>query len=83
MVRCLAHHSDSVDKHTLDLFDTRDMAQQASLMKAIDTINGKMGRRTIFLAATGAKQEWVGASSLRSRPYTTDWNSLMQVRADF
>ncbi len=69
-------------KHMLDLFDTRDMTQQASLMKAIDSINGKMGSRTIFLGAAGAKQEWAGASSLRSRPFTTDWDSLMEVRAD-
>lgn len=70
-------------KATLDLFDTRDTGQQAELMKAMDKLNSRWGQRTAFYAASGVKREWVGASSLRSRNFTTDWNSLMQVRTDF
>jgi DNA polymerase V len=68
---------------TLDLFDTRDTGQQDKLMKAMDSLNSRWGQRTAFYAATGVTREWVGASTLRSRNFTTDWNSLMQVRADF
>jgi DNA polymerase V len=70
-------------KATLDLFDTRDTGQQEKLMKAMDTLNSRWGQRTAFYAASGVKREWVGASTLRSRLFTTDWNSLLQVRADF
>jgi DNA polymerase V len=68
-------------KNTRDLFDTRDNGKQASLMKALDTLNSKWGQRTAFYAASGVKRNWVGASALRSRPFTTDWNSLPQVKA--
>jgi DNA polymerase V len=70
-------------KHTLDLFDNRDTGRQADLMKAMDKLNSKWGQRTAFYAASGVKREWVGSSSLRSRPFTTDWHSIMEVRSDF
>ncbi len=69
-------------KHTGDLFDTRDTEQQAKLMKAMDSLNSKWGQRTAFYAASGINREWVGVSSLKSRNFTTDWDSLMQVRAE-
>lgn len=84
-MKCGVMFTDLVEagKHTLDLFDTRDTEREAELMKALDKINGKWGQRTAFYAASGIRREWVGASALRSRPFTTDWNSLMEVRADF
>lgn len=66
---------------TLDLFDTRDTVRQSDLMKAMDRLNSKWGQRTAFYAASGVKREWVGVSSLKSRHFTTDWNSLIEVRA--
>lgn len=68
-------------KATLDLFDTRDTGRQTELMKAMDRLNSKWGQRTAFYAASGVKREWVGTSALRSRNFTTDWNSLLEVEA--
>jgi hypothetical protein len=47
----------------------------------MDRLNSKWGQRSAFYAASGVKREWVGTSALRSRHYTTDWNSLIEVRA--
>lgn len=66
---------------TLDLFDRRDTARQSKLMAALDQINQSMGRRTLFYASTGIHQKWTGASACKSPPYTTDWESLILVKA--
>jgi DNA polymerase V len=67
--------------HTIDMFDTRDEKRQSKLMAAMDHINSAMGRRTLFYAGSGVKRPWVGASSLKSPAYSTDWDNLITVRA--
>jgi DNA polymerase V len=68
-------------KETLDLFDRRDTAKQSKLMAAMDHVNQTMGRRTLFYACSGIRQAWAGASARRSPSYTTDWESLIRVKA--
>lgn len=65
---------------TGDLFERRDTVRQSKLMAALDQINQTMGRRTLFYASAGVTQGWSGASARRSPAYTTDWESLIQVR---
>jgi DNA polymerase V len=66
---------------TGDLFDRRDTVRQAKLMAALDQVNGTMGRRTLFYASAGIQQKWLGAAARKSPAYTTDWGSLIQVKA--
>jgi DNA polymerase V len=65
----------------LDLFDKRDTRQEATLMAALDKINAKMGQRTLFYAGSGIKRPWTGMATLKSAPYTTDWNCLPVMKA--
>ena len=66
---------------TGDLFARRDTLRQSKLMAALDHVNQTMGRRTLFYASSGIRQGWSGASARKSPAYTTDWESLIQVKA--
>jgi DNA polymerase V len=66
---------------TGDLFARHDTARESKLMAALDHINQTMGKRTLFYASSGIQQAWAGAAARRSPAYTTDWNSLIQVKA--
>jgi len=66
---------------TGDLFARRDTARQSKLKGAMDHINQAMGRRTLFYASSGIQQGWTGASARKSPAYTTDWDSLIHVKA--
>lgn len=66
---------------TQDLFERRDTARQSKLMAAVDDINQAMGRRTLFYASSGIQQKWSGAATRKSPSYTTDWESLIRVKA--
>ncbi|HUS08603.1 MAG TPA: Y-family DNA polymerase [Bryobacteraceae bacterium] len=68
-------------RETGDLFERRDIARQSKLMAALDHVNQAMGRRTLFYAGTGIQQKWTGASARKSPAYTTDWESLIRVKA--
>jgi DNA polymerase V len=66
---------------TLDLLDGRDTPKQSKLMEAIDQMNQTMGKRTLFYACSGIQQKWSMNASRKSPSYTTDWESLIQVKA--
>jgi DNA polymerase V len=66
---------------TGDLFARRDTVRQSKLMAALDHVNHTFGKRTLFYASSGVRQGWTGASSRKSPAYTTDWESLIQVKA--
>jgi DNA polymerase V len=66
---------------TQDLFERRDTARQSKLMAAMDHVNQSMGRRTLFYANSGIQQKWSGAATRKSPAYTTDWDSLIHVKA--
>jgi DNA polymerase V len=66
---------------TMDLFARRDTGKQSRLMAAMDHINQTMGKQSLFYASSGIQQAWRGASARRSPSYTTDWESLIQVKA--
>jgi DNA polymerase V len=64
-----------------DLFDTRDEARSRRLMSALDAINQRMGRDTLFYAASGIHRDWKAFANMKSRHFTTDWRQVLQVRA--
>lgn len=68
-------------KETLDLFDRRDTVKQSKLMAALDQVNKTMGKRTLFYASAGIQQKWQMSAARKSPSYTTNWKSLIRVRA--
>jgi DNA polymerase V len=50
-------------------------------MAAMDHLNQTMGKRTLFYASSGIRQAWSGAAARKSPSYTTDWESLILVKA--
>jgi DNA polymerase V len=65
-----------------DFLDNRDRARSKQLMTALDTINRRIGRGTLFYAASGVRREWAMARSMKSPSFTTDWQQLMQIRTN-
>lgn len=63
-----------------DFLDDRDRARSKQLMTALDTINRRMGRGTLFDAASGVCREWAMAPTMKSPHFITDWQQLLQVR---
>jgi DNA polymerase V len=51
------------------------------LMGAVDRVNAKWGRETIFLAAGGVARPWGMRQALRSPRYTSAWAELPVARA--
>jgi DNA polymerase V len=48
-------------------------------MTALDDINRRMGRDTVFYAASGVRRDWATARNMKSQHFTTDWQDLLQV----
>lgn len=58
------------------LFKWQDDTDKDAIMNLMDTINNKIGKNTVFLAAQGTKRLWQMKSSFKSPSYTTNWNEL-------
>jgi DNA polymerase V len=64
-----------------DLFDTRDRAREAWLMRALDSLNADHGARTVRVGNHGGKRPaWAMRQAFRSPRYTTHWRELPVVR---
>jgi DNA polymerase V len=64
-----------------DLFDTRDRAREAWLMRALDSLNTEYGARTVRVGNVGGKRPvWAMRQAFRSPRYTTNWRELPVVR---
>ena len=64
-----------------DLFDTRDDDRSQRLMTALDTINRRMGRDTVFYAGSGIRRDWKAFANMKTQHFTTDWRQLLRVSA--
>lgn len=64
------------------LFGSEDYQQSDKLMTALDTINRKLGRGTLKIAAQGLDQAWQMRSDFRGPRYTTRWAELATVKAE-
>lgn len=62
-----------------DLFQSIPDARRKACQQAIDIINSRFGKNTLFYAAMGVNPQWKMRSEKRSRRYTTDWNELALV----
>jgi DNA polymerase V len=64
-----------------DLFDPRDRAREAWLMRALDSLNADYGARTVRVGNVGGKRPaWAMRQAFRSPRYTTRWRELPVVR---
>lgn len=60
-----------------DLFD--NPKKKEIVMKALDYINEKMGKGSLFIGAEGVSQPWRTKANFRSPRYTTCWDELLKV----
>jgi DNA polymerase V len=63
-----------------DFLDTRDTARSKQLMDTVDAINRRMGRDTLFYAATGIRRDWAMSATMKSQHFTTNWQQMMCVK---
>ena len=59
-----------------DLFDTFDRSRDRRLMRALDTVNARMGAGALTFAALGIERPWKIKFNKRSPRYTTRWEEL-------
>lgn len=57
-----------------------DITKQSTVMKAIDSINARMGKNKVFYAGAGVHKQWKTKCANRSPAYTTNWNELLTVK---
>lgn len=55
--------------------------RERPLMSALDKVNARWGRDTVYFASTGAERSWAMRREMRSPRYTTAWSELPVVRA--
>lgn len=64
----------------MDMFTkTETSVKSTELMKAMDSINRKMGKDSIKLASEGFKKPWKMRQENKSPPYTTDWQHIIRT----
>ncbi len=68
-------------EHQGDFLDNRDRARSKRFMATLDAINRRMGRDSLFYAASGIKRDWAMAATMKTRHFPTDWDQIMRVRA--
>lgn len=64
----------------MDMFTkTETSVKSTELMKAMDSINRKMGKDSIKLASEGFRKPWKMRQENKSPPYTTDWKHIIRT----
>ena len=71
----------AADRIQKSFFQTLDRDERARLMEAMDNINTRFGRGSLFPAAAGIKRDWSTRFEMRSPCYTTRWSELPVARA--
>jgi DNA polymerase V len=67
-------------KAQMDMFTkTQTSLKSSELMKAMDSINRKMGKDAIKLASEGFKKPWKMKQENKSPPYTTNWQHIIRT----
>ncbi|MCH9692195.1 MAG: Y-family DNA polymerase [Gammaproteobacteria bacterium] len=62
-----------------DLFTKEQSARAGEVMQALDQINQRFGRGTLFLGAEGTHKKWKMRQAYTSPAYTTCWEALPEV----
>lgn len=65
----------------MDMFSkTETSIKSTELMKAMDSINRKMGKDSIKLASEGFRRPWKMRQENKSPSYTTEWEQVVSAR---
>jgi len=56
--------------------DTEKQVKSAGMMSVMDSINRKMGKGSMTIAASGIQHRWAMRRERKTPNYTTDWNEL-------
>ena len=59
--------------------DTAAQEKSDKLMQVMDSVNRRMGKGSMTIAASGTKQRWAMRRDSKSPNYTTDWDELPVV----
>ncbi|MFZ4544641.1 MAG: Y-family DNA polymerase [Saprospiraceae bacterium] len=63
-----------------NLFESHAYYEQSSrLMSAMDEINKRYGKNTLYFSSCGAEQTWSRQEQFRSPCYTTRWSDLLEI----
>ncbi len=65
-------------KEQLDFMYFED-PKEVKLMKAVDSVNAKYGKRSLFLAAEGFDKPWASKREHLSPQYTTNWSDILNI----
>ena len=63
-----------------DLFETGDVERSERLMSALDAINRRMGRDTVFYAGSGITRDWAAFANMKTQTFTTCWRQMMEIK---
>ncbi|WP_105903518.1 DUF4113 domain-containing protein [Vibrio gangliei] len=63
----------------MDMFNPEP--DNPKLMQAMDVINSRYGRDTLFVGAQGCEQKWDMRREFLSKEYTTNWNDIPVVNS--
>jgi DNA polymerase V len=63
-----------------DLFDMGDVDRSRNLMTALDAVNRRMGRGTLFYAGSGVRRDWKAFANMTSQHFTTDWRQVVELK---
>ena len=63
----------------LDLEASENPGYQ-SLMKTLDQVNGKYGKKSLFYLAEGLSKPWISRRDRLSEPYTTDFERILKIK---
>ncbi len=53
--------------------------KKSDLMKVLDTVNTRFGKRSVFFAAEGTEKKWASKQEKVSPRYTTRWDELPKI----
>ena len=56
--------------------------KQSTIIKAMDTLNARWGRDTVFFAAAGVEQSWKMYQAKKSACFTTNWHELLTIHTN-
>ncbi len=63
-----------------NLFQSAPLGKSSAMMQVMDQLNKRMGRGTVYQAASGIKRDWALRADYRSPRYTSRWTDLPKVK---
>jgi len=83
-VALLELQSEEVQQQELDFGEASSSPDRGRLMRTVDELNLRLGRKTMSVAATGLakeRQDWSMRQGRRTPRYTTSWDEMPVARA--